>query len=171
MTLLLRFADVVDATTRLFARLATLLILILVALVGYNVFGRYLGGGTSIALQEAEWHLMAPIALLGISVLMLENGHVRVDMIYERLSPANQHRLDLFSMLVGVLVSIMLIRYCMGFVQSSYSIGEGSPDPGGLPMRWLLKAMLPLGFALFGLQCLANAVRHLAALRDAEEPR
>ena len=168
---LVRFADAVDALTRLCGRAAAALILVLVALVGWNVFGRYVAGGASIALQEAEWHLLAATALLGLPVLMQENGHVRVDMLYERLSPAAQHRLDLFSMLVGAAVCAMLIRYSFGFVGNAFSIGEGSPDPGGLPLRWLLKAGLPLGFALLGLQCLSNAVRHLAALRAPEARR
>lgn len=165
MTTLLKFADIVDAMTRVFAKLATALVLVLVALIGWNVIGRYLIGGSSIALQELEWHLLAPIALLGISVLMLEKGHVRVDMIYDRLPYRTQQVLDLISMLIGAVIAFLFIKYSWGFVDSAWSIGEGSPDPGGLPARWALKAIIPLSFALFGLQCLANAVRHAAALR------
>jgi TRAP-type mannitol/chloroaromatic compound transport system permease small subunit len=165
MTALLKFADTVDLVTRMFGRAATALLLVLIALVGWNVFGRYVVGGSSVALQELEWHLLAPIALLGISVLMLENGHVRVDMLYARMPPRVQHALDLFSMLVGAVIAVLFIKYSWGFVDSAWSIREGSPDPGGLPGRWLLKAVIPASFALFGLQCLANAVRHLAALR------
>ncbi len=39
-------------------------------------------------------------------------------------------------------------------------IGEGSPDPGGLPYRFLLRAFIPLGFALLALQAAAQAIRH-----------
>ncbi|NJM35703.1 MAG: TRAP transporter small permease subunit [Rhodomicrobium sp.] len=168
MTALLKLADVIDAFVAAAGKFATLIVLVMVALVSWNVVSRYIVGGASVAMQEAEWHLLAIVALLGITVLMRENGHVRVDMIYERLSPRGKHALDLFSMIVGVVVSIMIIRYSAGFFESSYSIGEGSPDPGGLPMRYLLKALIPAGFAIFGLQCLAHAIRHAAALSRRE---
>ncbi|MCR9085732.1 MAG: TRAP transporter small permease subunit [Rhodobacteraceae bacterium] len=165
MTSALRFADAVDRITLWASRLAAALLLALIALVFFNVFGRYVIGGSPVWAQELEWHLMAPIALLGITVLMLEGGHVRVDMIYDRLSDRAQHSLDLFSMLAGLVISILFIKYSWGFVDSAWSIREGSPDPGGLPARYVVKAMIPVGFGLFGLQCLANAIRHVAALR------
>lgn len=165
MLLALKVADAIDALTRAVAKLAAALLLVLVALVFFNVFGRYIIGASPVWLQELEWHVMAPIALLGITVLMLEGGHVRVDMLYDRLSERAQHSLDLVSMLVGVMISILFIKYSQGFVDSAWSIREGSPDPGGLPARYVVKAMIPVAFALFGLQCAANAIRHLAALR------
>lgn len=166
---LLAFADGVDALTRIVGKLATALLLLLIALVGWNVFGRYIAGGSSVALQELEWHLLGPIALLGVTVLMLEKGHVRVDMLYNQLSPRAQHVLDLISMLCGVAISLLFIKYSAGFVESSWSIGEGSPDPGGLPARYVVKAAIPVGFALLALQCLANAIRHAAALSGHDE--
>ena len=167
MTSLLRIADAIDSLTRAAGKLATAILLVLVALVGWNVVGRYVIGGTPIALQELEWHLLAPVALLGMSVLMLEKGHVRVDMVYDRLSPRAQNWLDFVSMLVGVVIAVLFIKYSWGYVDSAWKIGEGSPDPGGLPARYVLKAAIPAGFALFALQCAANAIRHAAALRRA----
>ncbi len=165
MTRALAIADAIDGVTKWASRLASALLLALIALVFFNVFGRYVVGGSSVALQELEWHLMAPIALLGITVLMLERGHVRVDMLYDKLPPRAQHALDLFTMICGVEMAVLIIKYSTGFVDNAWSIREGSPDPGGLPARYVVKAMLPVGFALFGLQCAANAIRHAAALR------
>jgi TRAP-type mannitol/chloroaromatic compound transport system permease small subunit len=169
MTRALALADGIDRLTRQVARLATLLLLALVALVFFNVFGRYIVGASPVWAQELEWHLMAPVALLGITVLMLERGHVRVDMVYDRLGKRAQGALDLVSMLCGVVISLLFIKYSWGFVDSAWSIREGSPDPGGLPARYVVKAMIPVGFGLFALQCLANAIRHADALRRPAE--
>jgi TRAP-type mannitol/chloroaromatic compound transport system permease small subunit len=168
MTGLLKLADAIDTFVIAAGKFAAALILVIVALVTWNVVSRYFGGGTPVALQELEWHLLAVVALLGISTLMQQNGHVRVDMLYERLSRRVRHMVDLFSMIVGIVVSIMIIRYSLGFLDSSLSLGEGSPDPGGLPMRYALKALIPAGFAIFGLQCAALAIRHAAALSGRE---
>lgn len=161
----LALADAVDRLTRAASHLATALLLLLIGLVFFNVFGRYVVGASPVWAQELEWHLMAPIALLGITVLMLERGHVRVDMLYERLPVRAQHMLDMVSMLCGAAMAILFIKYSVGFVESAWSIHEGSPDPGGLPARYAVKALIPVAFGLFSLQCLANAVRHAAALR------
>lgn len=165
MALALRAADAVDALTRVLGRVATALLLALVALVFANVAGRYVGGGSPVWAQELEWHLLAPMALLGVAVLMMEGGHVRVDMLYERMRPRARHALDLVSMLVGVVVSCLFVKYSVGFVDSAWSIREGSADPGGLPGRYALKAVIPAAFVVVALQCAANAVRHAAALR------
>ncbi|MFY0691736.1 MAG: TRAP transporter small permease subunit [Paracoccaceae bacterium] len=169
MNLALAFADTVDRITRFSSQLAAALLLALVALIFFNVFGRYVVGGSPVWAQELEWHLMAPIALLGITVLMLEKGHVRVDMLFERLPERGQKLLDMISMLFGATIAILFIKYSFGFVDSAWSLREGSPDPGGLPARYVVKAMIPVCFGLFALQCLANAVRHAASLRQMKD--
>lgn len=164
MTFALRLANIIDRVTKAGGMIASALLLAMVALVFFNVAGRYIIGTSPVWMQELEWHLLLPVALLGISVLMLENGHVRVDMLYDRFSKRTQQVLDLISMLFGVAIAVLFIKYSMGFVDSAFSIREGSPDPGGLPMRWALKGFIPVAFGLFALQCLSNAIRHAAAL-------
>lgn len=166
MTIALRIADLIDGMTRIISRIASALLLFMVGLVFFNVAGRYVFGNATVWMQELEWHLLVPVALLGIIVLMLENGHVRVDMVYDKLGARARHWIDLVSMLLGAVVSLLFIKYSAGFVDSSFSLFEGSPDPGGLPGRWLLKAFIPFAFGLLALQCIANAIRHGAALRS-----
>lgn len=165
MTAALRFADFIDAMTRIISQIAAALLLALVGLIFFNVAGRYVFGNAPIWMQELEWHLLVPVAMLGVVVLMLEKGHVRVDMLYEKMSPKLRHWIDFTSMVLGAAMAVLLIKYSYGFVENSFSLFEGSPDPGGLPGRWVLKAFLPIAFALLALQCAANAVRTLDAIR------
>ena len=153
----LAFADAVDRVTRAASALASALLLAMIALVFFNVFGRYVVGASPVWAQELEWHLMAPIALLGITVLMLEKGHVRVDMVFERLPERAQHALDLFSMLCGAIIAVLFVKYSAGFVDSDW------------PARYVVKAKIPIAFGLFALQCVANSIRHLASFRQAPE--
>lgn len=169
MNAALLFADTVDRITRLASHMAAALLLALVVLVFFNVFGRYFISSSPVWAQELEWHLMAPIALLGITVLMLEKGHVRVDMLFERFPVRLRHLFDMVSMLCGAVIAVLFIKYSAGFVDSAWSIGEGSPDPGGLPGRYVLKAMIPVCFGLFALQCLANAVREAVLFKAAKD--
>lgn len=164
MTAALRFADFIDAMTRVISQIASALLLGLVALIFFNVAGRYVLGNAPIWMQELEWYLLVPVALLGIVVLMLEKGHVRVDMLYDKMSPRLRHGVDFISMALGAVIAVLLIKYSFGFVENAFSLLEGSPDPGGLPGRWALKGFLPVAFALLALQCAANAIRSLDAI-------
>ena len=165
MTVALRFADFIDAMTRVISHIAAALLLGLVGLIFFNVAGRYVFGNAPVWMQELEWHLLVPVAMLGIIVLMMEKGHVRVDMLYEKMSPKLRHWIDFLSMALGGIMAVLLIKYSYGFVENSISLLEGSPDPGGLPGRWVLKGFLPFAFALLALQCAANAIRALDAIR------
>jgi TRAP-type mannitol/chloroaromatic compound transport system permease small subunit len=89
----------------------------------------------------------------------LQRGeHVRVDVFYARFGPRGQAAVDLLSAVLAVAFALLVVRYSLPYVQQSYSIGEVSNDPGGLPYRWALKALTPLGFALFALQAAAQGV-------------
>jgi TRAP-type mannitol/chloroaromatic compound transport system permease small subunit len=69
----------------------------------------------------------------------------------------------MLSAALAVALSLLVIRYSIPYVEQSYSINEISSDPGGLTHRWVLKALIPLGFALFAVQAAAQGLA--AALR------
>ncbi|WP_371156919.1 TRAP transporter small permease subunit [Jannaschia sp. 2305UL9-9] len=140
--------------------------LALVAVVSFNVLGRYLAGIGSVALQETEWHLMAAAALMGMSYGLNQGGEVRVDIFYEKLPPRGQALVDVVSTLLLFGVAMVIGWLSLAYVQSSYSINEGSPDPGGLPNRYLLKAVLPVAFALLAVQAVAMLGAALTRLVD-----
>jgi TRAP-type mannitol/chloroaromatic compound transport system permease small subunit len=137
----------------------------LVLIVCYDVFTRYIIGRSSIAIQELEWHLFAVIFLLGAPFTLKHDKHVRVDVLYMRFSPKKQAWIDLVGSLIFLIpFSTLIVITSWKFAMNSLSIGETSPDPGGLPMRYILKMCIPLGFTLLGFQGLALASRSLMTL-------
>lgn len=146
--------SVVDAVGRWIAW-STLAIVLVVAI---DVILRYLFRIGSVAMQEVEWHLISPIALIGMSYTMRHNEHVRVDLFYERLSPKARVVVEFVGALITIVISVVLIQMSIGFVAQAYVSGESSTDPGGLPYRYLLKAFIPLGFALLLVQAVAQAL-------------
>lgn len=139
----------------------------LVCVMSFNVLLRYMFRTGSVAMQELEWHLMAPICLLGLSYSLLHDGHVKVDILYGRFSPKLQRLVDAVSMFLVCAVVAFLIYVSIPYVMQSYTIGEKSPDPGGLTHRWMLKALLPLGFLLLLIQSFAAFLRALIAYGEA----
>jgi len=83
---------------------------------------------------------------------------VRVDIVYGRLSERTRSVIDFASALLAIGVAALFVWFSLHYVQQAYVIDEGSPDPGGLPHRYLIKSLLPIGFALFLLQGVAWAL-------------
>jgi TRAP-type mannitol/chloroaromatic compound transport system permease small subunit len=157
-----RFIDIVGRVTGWSA-------FALVAVMSFNVLLRYMFRTGSVAMQELEWHLMAPICMLGLSYAILHDGHVKVDILYGRFSVRVQRIIDFVSSVMIVLVVGILLWLSIPYVVQSYNIGEISPDPGGLTHRWIVKAMLPAGFALLLIQSIAASLRAFVVMMDGED--
>lgn len=146
-------------------RAVSWLALVIVALMSVNVVLRYLFSIGSVWSQELEWHLLVPLILFGCSYALRHGEHVRVDIVYGRFPPRAKVAVDLVSSLLVVAISALFIWFSLHYVQQAYVIDEGSPDPGGLPHRYLLKALLPIGFALLLAQGVAGALGSVQRLR------
>ena len=143
---------------------------VLVAVVCYDVFTRYLLKNSSVAVQELQWHLFALIFLIGAAYSLKYDKHVRVDVFYSRFSLRRQAWVNFIgSLLFLIPFCTIVIVSSQTFVVNAFRIGETSPDPGGLPGRWVLKAAIPLGFVLLLLQGLALACRSLLAILGRHE--
>jgi len=165
---LIGVASVLDTVIDRIGRVTGWCSLAIVLVMAYNVLLRYFFRTGSVAMQELEWHLMAPICMLGLSYAILKDGHVRVDILYGRLPAGVQRIIQFVSMVLLVLVVGLLFKLSIPYVMQSYSIGEMSPDPGGLTHRWILKSMLPIGFALLLIQSIAAMLHALVAILDPE---
>ncbi len=101
-----------------------------------------------------------------MSYALRHGEHVRVDILYARFSARAKIVVDLISALLVIAISALIIWFSLKYVQQSYVILEGSPDPGGLPYRYLLKALIPIGFALLLLQGIAAVIANVEKLRS-----
>jgi len=164
-----KFINVSDHITESIGKGAAWLVLALVLLICYDVAMRYLFQQGSVALQELEWHLFALIFLLGAAYTLKHDDHVRVDVIYQSRFVSDTQRA--WINIIGTL--FLLLPFCLlifittwPFVENAYYYNEGSPDPGGLPYRFLLKGSLLVAFALLILQGLAEMLRNILKLSN-----
>jgi TRAP-type mannitol/chloroaromatic compound transport system permease small subunit len=141
----------------------------LVAVVCCDVFMRYVLQNSWVAMQELEWHLFALIFLLGAGYSLKHDKHVRVDVFYSRFSPRAQAWVNLVgSVLFLIPFCALVIWSSQNFVINAFHFGETSPDPGGLPARWVLKAAIPVGFFFLFIQGIALACRSVLCIRGEE---
>ena len=139
--------------------------IILIFIIVLDVFFRYVFSLTSAATYEIEWHLFGLMFLLGAAWTLDQDKHIRVDLFYQRFSPKTKALINL----IGTL--IFLIPFCwitlitsIDFVQSSFLLDETSPDPGGLPARYLIKLAIPIGFGLLMLQGIVVIINSIKTL-------
>lgn len=167
--MLTRLESFIGRLSGLFGWLAGWLCVAMIATVFVDVILRYAFRGGSIAMQELEWHFFAAMFLLGAAYAMREDANVRVDVWYSRMGPKSQAAVNLFGTLVFVFpMAALIIHSSWDFVAYAYSIREGSPDPGGLPYRFVVKAVLPLAWFLVMLQAAAVAARSLLQILERE---
>lgn len=134
--------------------------LVLLVIIVLNVLLRYAFGEGRIEFEEIQWHLYSTGFLLGLAYTSQADAHIRVDVLHERFPPRLQAWVELYGIVLLMLPFIALVLiYSVPFVAASYRLGEESQAPGGLPYRWLIKAMLPLGFTLLLAAALSRLTR------------
>lgn len=152
-----RFVSIIDTLNLKIGRAMGWLMVALVLLVTVDVIGRYVFNTGAVIIQELEWWFFAIIFLLCAGYTALYEEHVRVDIIYSRLSRRWQNIVDMICSVIFLLpMCLLIIGTSRWFIWESWKVGEFSPDPGGLPAYYLLKAMIPLGFILLLLQGISN---------------
>jgi TRAP-type mannitol/chloroaromatic compound transport system permease small subunit len=169
---LLAISRVIDRINDRVGRGVRLLSLLLVLVTAFDVVMRYAFRTSFVFVQELEWHIFAFLFLLAAGYAHLRRDHVRVDLVYARLPARRRATVDVLGSLVFLFPTcFLLVTTAIPFVQASFGVREGSPDPGGLPARYLLKAAIPAGFLLLGLQGVSELIKDVLALREERPAR
>jgi TRAP-type mannitol/chloroaromatic compound transport system permease small subunit len=157
-----RWIDTLNLWVGRFVSWVTFLV---VLVVFTDVVMRYAFNTSFVFVQELEWHLFAFIFLMGAGNTLLKDGHVRVDIIYQRLSRKGQAWINFIGVLLFLIPGCYLIIVTsFKFVLNSWSIYEGSPDPGGIPLRFIIKSTIPIGFILVLFQGISLGIKSFFTL-------
>jgi TRAP-type mannitol/chloroaromatic compound transport system permease small subunit len=171
MKWLKRLSAGIDALNALVGRGTAWVSLGLVAVVFTDVVMRYAFRKSYVFNQELEWHLFAFIFLIGAGYTLLHDGHVRVDIIYQRLSFRGKAWVNLFGVILCLIPGcLIIIVTSLNFVLRAWQILEGSPDPGGIPYRFIVKSLIPIGFGLLLLQGVSLGIHSLLQILGIEKP-
>lgn len=167
MNFLLQFSRLIDAISEAVGRAAIWLVLIVVIFSAGNAVSRFAFNLSSNAMLEIQWYLFSALFLFCAAYVLKRNEHIRIDVIAGRLSERGQNWIDVFGILAFLLPMALLIAYLSWPVfMNAWNSGEMSSNPGGL-IRWPVRLMLPLGFALLILQALSELIKRIAFLSGA----
>lgn len=142
-------------------------VLFFISIIFGDVILRYFFNTSFVFLAELEWHVFAFIILIGAGYTLLHDGHVRVDILYSMMSKKSRARVDFIGVLIFLIPSCyVVLKTTIPWVMVSYEIGEMSIDPGGIPSRFLIKSVLPIGYLLILIQGISLCIRNLFILLD-----
>lgn len=152
------YIRIVDKLNEQIGRAVAWLNTALVLVICFDVFRRYLLNVSSVRMIEIEWYLFSLVFLIGAGFTLKHDRHVRVDVLYSKFSPKKKAWINLLGSLIFLIpFCIIIIIGSWPYVYSSYTLKEISPDPGGLPARFLIKGAITVGFFLLLLQAISLA--------------
>ena len=156
----------IDAIIEISGRTVAWLSLGMVVITCTVVVLRYGFDTGAIALQESVTYMHALVFMIGLSYALKHDRHVRVDLLFNRLSRRSRQRINLIGHL-GLLLPICLVITMESFdyVMRSWAISEGSPEAGGIPGVYLLKTLIPLSALLLSMQAVSEVLRAYRQLR------
>ncbi len=160
MRKMLRLVSLIDQLSERVGRAVSWFSLLLVLVVVTDVFFRYGFNLSAAWVMELEWHIFTLLFVLSAAYTFRHDKHVRVDVWYHRFSPRDQALVNLLGNLILLLPWLGLLIYTSTlFAVDAWTLRERSPDPGGLPARYLIKGAIPLGLTLLFLQAIADSLR------------
>jgi len=142
----------------------------LVLIVVFDVITRYVFNESSVAIQELEWHIFAILFLMGAAFTLQKDDHVRVDLFYSKFNAKQKAWLNIVGTILFLIPFTLLIIYTsQNYVLNSFSLNESSPDPGGLPARYILKAFIPISFLFLLLQGFSLLFKSIVEIKNFNE--
>ena len=169
--MLLKLENVFDRFSTLMGWIAGFLNLVMLVNVFYDSIMRYFFNSGSIALQEMEWHLFSVVFLFGMAYTLKEDGHVRVDILYDYFSPRWKALVNIGGALLFLIpLSLLIIEGSFWYVHEAFASGEISGDPGGLSYRWLIKSVIPVSFVFLVVSDIGFVLHNINIFRGVEAP-
>jgi TRAP-type mannitol/chloroaromatic compound transport system permease small subunit len=164
MSALLSLSRLIDSVNEWIGKLVMWLVLAAVVISAGNATLRKAFNIGSNAWLEIQWYLFAAVFMLGVGYVMLKNAHVRIDFISSKLSKRTNAIIDAIGIVIFTIpLSISLIDLGWPLFYRAWQTGEMSQNAGGL-IRWPALIMIPLGFAILGMQAVSELIKRIAFL-------
>ena len=167
MQALLALSRLIDAVNNRVGQAVTWLTLLVVLVSATNAVVRKAFNVSSNAWLELQWYLFGAMFLLAAGYTLLKNEHVRVDILAQRLSRRTQVKIEIFGVLFFLLPACVLIMWLSWpMFMDSFLTHEQSSNSGGL-VRWPVKLLIPVGFALLVAAGVSHAIKCIGFLKGA----
>ena len=165
MNVLLRFSRAIDWLNTQIGKYVIWLILASTVISGVNAVVRKVFNMSSNAYLEVQWYLFAASFMIAAGYTLLNQEHVKIDVVLSRFTRRTQVKIEIFGTLFFLMPLVFaVVHEVWPLVVQAYHSGEMSENAGGL-VRWPVYAMVPIGFTLLGLQGLSELIKRIGFLK------
>ena len=165
MQSLLKLSRGIDAFTRWVGGRLAWLILVAVVISAVNAVVRKVFDTSSNSWLELQWVLFSIVFLLCSAWTLLDNEHIRIDIVNNMLPKQVRNSIDIIGHLFFLMpLCIIMIITGVPFFRRSVEINEQSGNAGGLP-QWPAKSLIMIGFALLLVQAISELIKRIAVMR------
>jgi len=162
---LLKLSRWIDSVNEFVGRWLAWLVLAAVLISAANAAVRKAFDTSSNAFLEIQWYLFAAVFLVASGYTLLRQEHVKIDVVLHRFSRPTQIKVEIFGIVAFLIPFVLTVGALVWpLVTKAYIHGEMSSNAGGL-IRWPVFAMVPLGFALLGMQSVSELIKRVAFLK------
>ncbi len=157
---MIKFTDRLDRFITWTGEKTAWLIAVLIVVILFQVILRYMFHKSYVFIEEIQWHLYAVVIMMGLSYSFTKDSHIRLDILHANFSKPKKEIIDIIGTLFFLWpVIIIFILHSFDFVGESFRVGERSEAPMGLPFRWAIKSIIPIGFFFLFLGSVARLIR------------
>ena len=166
MQSLLKLSNGIDAFTRWMGKRLAWLILLAVVVSALNAIVRKTFDTSSNSWLELQWVLFSVVFLLCSSWTLLDNEHIRIDIVNNMLPKRVRDSIDVMGH-AFFLIPLTFVMIITGgpFFMRSVEINEQSGNAGGLP-QWPAKSLIIVGFTMLLVQGISELIKRIAVMRD-----
>jgi TRAP-type mannitol/chloroaromatic compound transport system permease small subunit len=162
---LLKMSRGIDAFTRWVGKRLAWLILVAVVVSALNAIVRKAFDTSSNSWLELQWLLFSVVFLMCSSWTLLDNEHIRIDIVNNMLPKKLRDSIDVVGHAFFLLpLCIVMIITGVPFFKRSIEINEQSGNAGGLP-QWPAKSLIMIGFAMLLVQGISELIKRIAVMR------
>jgi TRAP-type mannitol/chloroaromatic compound transport system permease small subunit len=162
---LLKMSRGIDAFTRWTGKRLAWLILVAVVVSATNAIVRKVFDTSSNSWLELQWVLFSIVFLLCSPWTLLDNEHIRIDIVNNLLPKPVRNVIDIIGHVFFLLpLTIVMIVTGIPFFLRSFEINEQSGNAGGLP-QWPAKSLIMIGFAFLLVQGVSELIKRIAVMR------
>ncbi|BAV95020.1 TRAP transporter small permease subunit [Ichthyobacterium seriolicida] len=167
---MLRIIKLLDDINNKVGEIISWFVVVLMIVICIDVIMRYLFDFTFIWVTEIETYLFGSSFILASGYTYLHDKHVRVDVFYSKWSDKTKAIINLIGNIFFLLPWSLIIIICSWeFAYMSFSIGERSPQPGGLPALYILKFSITVGFTLLFIQGISSVLKSIVTIRKIDK--
>ena len=165
MGALLAVSRVIDAINFRIGKVLSWLILAAVVVSAVNAIVRKLFDTSSNSWLELQWVLFGAVFLIVASWTLLENEHIRIDIVNSLFTQRTRNIIDVIGHAFFLLpLTVVMIVTSYPFVMKSILLNEQSMNAGGLP-QWPPKLLILIGFVCLFFQAISELIKRIAVMR------